>query len=695
MHDIDAQSHPGPSVNGRTKLDAHVRALPSKPGVYLFRNAVGEVIYVGKAANLRSRVRSYFGSPTSLEGKTRILASKIEDLEHIISNTEQEALHLEATLCKRHQPFFNVRLKDDKHYPFLKIDVTEPWPRVYITRRVERDGARYFGPYASAKSVRTTLNLVKKLFPWRSCTKAITGTDPRPCLDYYINRCIAPCTSSCTPAEYREVIDQVILFLEGHTDVVVRELKHQMTTAADQLQFERAAQIRDQIKAVVRVTESQVTAQVERTNIDVFGIAQDGDETVVEVFFVRGQKMTGRDHFVLAGTKDETVNTILGAFLKQFYESSSSVPRLVLVPHAIQESELIEGWLRSKRGSNVELRVPKRGEKRRLVAMATDNARESLQMLRVKWMANAGKTSKALNELQEAMNLPARPQRIECYDISNTQGTNSVASMVVFLNGQPATREYRRFKIRDVEGANDFASIAEVLQRRFKRMARERQSNREQEPSIGEYKAIPPDLRLPVFAEEPRPVGPPADPIVDAEGIFASVTDSGPASSGLAAEVGASEAANITQRSKEGWEAKPDLVIVDGGKGQLSAAHDVMRNLGVDDLPLAGLAKREEELFVVDSREPIRLDPRSQGLYLVQRIRDEAHRFAITYHRSLRDKRGLKSPLDSVAGIGPRKKKILLRKFGSIKGLREATVDEIAATPGLTPALAKLVKDAI
>ena len=293
MPDNEAQPVPTPNADRRTKLNAQVRALPTKPGVYLFRNAQGEVIYVGKAANLRSRVRSYFGSPRSLEGKTRVLASRIIELEHIVTNTEQEALHLEATLCKRHQPFFNVRLKDDKHYPFLKVDVTEAWPRVYITRRVECDGARYFGPYASAKSVRTTLDLVKKLFPWRSCTKTITGTDPRPCLDYYINRCIAPCTSYCTPAEYREVIDQVILFLEGRTDAVVRDLKRQMTSAADELQFERAAQIRDQIEAVERVTESQVTAQVENADIDIFGIEQDGDEAVVQVFFVRGQKMTG------------------------------------------------------------------------------------------------------------------------------------------------------------------------------------------------------------------------------------------------------------------------------------------------------------------------------------------------------------------------------------------------------------------
>ena len=664
-----------PTSDLHSKLAPQVRALPTGPGVYLFRNAKGDVIYVGKAANLRSRVRSYFGSPRSLEGKTRVLASRIAELEHIVTNTEQEALHLEATLCKRHQPLFNVRLKDDKHYPFLKVDVTEAWPRVYITRRVERDGARYFGPYANARSVRTTLDLVKKLFPWRSCTKQITGTDPRPCLDYYINRCIAPCTSYCTPEEYREVVDNVILFLDGRTDIVLRDLRRQMRAAAEGLDFERAAQIRDQLKAVERVTEEQVTAQVERADIDVFGIAQDGDDAVVQVFFVRGQKMTGRDDFVLAGTKDETPANVLGSFLKQFYESASLIPRLILVPHEIAEHELIQQWLSTTRGSHVEVRVPERGEKRRLVEMAGANAGESLQMQRVKWMADAGKTSAALSELEDALNLSAPPGRIECYDISNIQGSDSVASMVVFIDGQPAPREYRRFKIRTVEGPNDFASMAEVLRRRFTRLAKERQAQRDREPATPEQREIPHEFRI-------------DDISPNAEGV--PVEDNGWEETAQAAEDAA-----VAVRSKEGWEALPDLVIVDGGKGQLSAAHDQLRNLGVDDVPLAGLAKREEELFVVDSRDPIRLDRRSQGLYLVQRIRDEAHRFAITYHRTLRGKRSLSSPLDSVGGIGPKKKKALLRKFGSLKGVRAASVEEIAATPGLTPKLAKAVQAAL
>ena len=637
-----------------TDLTAQVAAIPDVPGVYLFSNATGDVVYVGKATRLKSRVRSYFGSPRSLTPKTRALVTAIADIEYLTTATEQEAFHLEATLVKRHQPFYNVRLKDDKHYPYLKIDVKETWPRVYITRRVERDGARYFGPYASAKSVRTTLDLVKKLFPWRSCTKTITGSDPRPCLDYYIRRCIAPCTSYCTAEEYREVIAQVILFLEGRTDVVLQQLKSEMRGVAEQLDFERAARLRDQIRAVERVTEAQITATTEDADIDVFGLAQDGNEAMGQVFFVRGTRMTGGDHFALAGAKEEAPSSVFNSFLKQFYDSAAAVPRLVLIPHDIDDQVALADWLTAKRGSVVEVRVPRRGDKRRLVQMATENARESLQMDRTKWMADRGKTSAALEELEQALNLKAPPQRVECYDISNTQGSNSVASMVVFLDGQPAPKEYRRFEIKTVEGANDFASMAEVLERRFKRLAESR-GPRAVKADVDDDEHLKSVSRT----DDNAPDG-------DAQGDDVEV--------------------------HEGWGARPDLVIVDGGKGQLSSAHDVMRNLGLDDLPLAGLAKREEELFVVDTREPIRLDRRSQGLYLVQRIRDEAHRFAITYHRNLRSRRGMQSALDSVPGIGPKRKKALLKKFGSVKGIREADVNEVAATPGLTQQLAATIK---
>ncbi len=630
----------------RAQLQAQVAALPAKPGVYTFRDANDRVIYIGKAANLRSRVRSYFGSPRSLEGKTRVLASKIAQLEVVTTHTEQDALHLEATLVKRHQPFFNVRLKDDKHYPYLKIDVDAPWPRVTITRRVAKDGARYFGPYASAKSVRTTLDLTKKLFPWRSCDKEITGSDPRPCLEYYIRRCIAPCTSFCTPDEYQEVIDQTMLFLDGKSETVVKQLKTSMTDAADELNFERAAQLRDQITAVERVTETQLTADTSAAEIDVFGLAVDGDEAVVQMLFIRGQNMAGSDHFNLAGVKDESPGSVIASFLRQHYEGGLQPPRLVLIPDEVDDLELLQGWLSEKRGLKVEVRHPKRGDKRRLVTMATENASETLAMSRVRWMADRGRTDAALEELEEALSLPTPPKRIECYDISNTQGSNVVASMVVFLDGQPATSEYRRFRIKTVdtsEGPNDFASMAEVIQRRFKRLGEERRAQRSQGFDVPDDPSTAPS---------------------DEE----------------------------DQSDAEGWGAIPDLVIVDGGKGQVSAAHDVMRNLAVDDIPLAGLAKREELLFQVDSSDPVRLDRRSQGLYLVQRIRDEAHRFAISYHRRLRARQTSQSTLDRIKGIGPRRKKALLRKFGSLQALREADVTDIAATPGMTQRLAEQLK---
>jgi excinuclease ABC subunit C len=615
--------------------------VPTGAGVYLMRDASGQVIYVGKAANLRNRVRSYFGSPLSMEGKTRALSETIADFEYVVTHTEQEALHLEAELVKRHQPFFNIRLKDDKHYPYLKVDLADPWPRVYITRRVEKDGGRYFGPYANAGSVRRTLDIVNKLFPWRSCTKTITGTDPRPCLDYYINRCIAPCTSYCTKEEYDEVIRQVILFLEGRTEEVVRDLKRQMEAASESMEFERAARLRDQVQSIQRVTERQTVASTRPADEDIFGLARGEDEAVVQVLFVRGIKMVGVDSFTLDGAKGESDANVVASFIKQFYESATYVPREIIVPFELPERELIEGWLSERRGTKVELHAPQRGEKRRLVEMATTNARESLDMARVKWLADTGKTKAALEQLEDELDLPAPPRRIECYDISNIQGTSSVGSMVVFVDGHPRPQEYRRFRIKTVEGANDFASMAEVLRRRFRR-ARER------------------------LLDETRANA----PAVDGEAM----------------------AENGRRQRDESFAALPDLVIIDGGKGQLSAVTDVMREMGVKQIPTVGLAKQHEEIYVQDLAEPVVLPRASQALYLVQRVRDEAHRFAITYHRNVRGKAAIRSALDTIPGVGPRRKSALLKKFGSVRGIREASVDEIASTVGFTRVLAEKVK---
>ncbi len=612
-------------ISAVDSFQAQLQTLPARPGVYIMRNAQAEVIYVGKAASLRSRVRSYFGSPRSLEPKTRRLVEQIADFEYIVTSSAQEALILEATLVKRHQPFFNVRLKDDKHYPYLKITLNEPWPRVEITRRVQPDGARYFGPYASAGSVRKTLDLVKKLFPWRSCTKVITGTDPRPCLDYYIHRCIAPCAGYCSKEEYDSVIREVILFLEGRVNEVLRELRQKMDQAAEGLDFERAAILRDQIRAVENVTERQAMSVATAIDTDVFGLARKDNQACVQVFFIRGGNVIGRDTFTLEGVAEEPENQVMAGFLKQFYQSATYVPRRILLPTRPAEAPLVQVWLSEMRGSKAELIVPQRGEKRHLVATAEENAREALQVMQAKWLADAGKTRAALEELQEELNLPALPRRIECYDISNIQGTSAVGSMVVFVDGRPAPAQYRRFRIKSVVGANDYAMLQEVLRRRFKRAA--------------------------APAPEEAPAG------------------------------------------QDGHWPQPDLVIVDGGKGQLSAAMDVMRDLAVAHIPAAGLAKRNEELFVKDVSEPIVLPRTSQALYLVQRLRDEAHRFAITYHRNVRQKAGVSSALDAVPGIGPKRKQALLRKFGSVARIREATVDDIAATPGFTRALADKVRE--
>ncbi|HML97980.1 MAG TPA: excinuclease ABC subunit UvrC [Tepidiformaceae bacterium] len=628
---------PGGSSTISEKIRKQLAALPARPGVYLMRNAEGEVIYVGKAAKLKDRVRSYFGSPHMMEPKTRALRAQIDDFEYIVVGNAGEALILEATLIKRHQPFFNIRLKDDKRYPYLKVDIQNPWPRVYITRRIEKDGARYFGPYASAGSVRATLDLTKKLFPWRSCTKEITGKDARPCLDYYIKRCIAPCTAYCTKEEYDEVIEQVILFLEGKADDVLRRLRKQMDDAAGQMEYERAAQIRDQLKAIERTVERQMVSTTRKEDVDIFGLARDGDQACVQVFFVRGTQMIGRDTFVVEGVRDEPDSAVLTNFLLQYYEGAQYIPRLVAIPSEADDRGAMEELLTEKRGTLVEVRVPERGEKRRLVELATENAKEALALMRVKWMADANKTEQALEQLREELSLPAIPRRIECYDNSNIQGTNPVSSMVVFLDGKPAPNQYRKFKVRTVEGANDFATMQEVLRRRFGRHAARR---------------------------------------ADAEGPGAG----GPAPAGEQPLAGS-----------EAWDL-PDLVIIDGGKGQLGAAVQVMRELGVYEIPAVGLAKRFEELFVPDEDEPVVLPRNSEALYLVQRIRDEAHRFAITYHRQVRGKSSIQSALDTIPGIGPKRKKALLKKFGSVKQIREADVEEIAATVGFTKALAEKVK---
>ena len=598
-------------------ITEQLRGLPPTPGVYLFKDAEGNIIYVGKASSLRHRVSSYFGSGQKLTPKIQRMVSKVADLEYFVTASEQEALILELNLIKQHHPRYNVRLKDDKSFPYLKINLSEDWPRVHITRKLEANGGRYFGPFASAKSIRQTLKLLKGIFPFRSCTRPITGSDPRPCLEYDIGHCLAPCIGKTSRAEYAEVIKQLILFLEGKQEKVVRQLENRMNKAAEAMDFEKAARLRDQIQAVVEVVEGQRIAAKTKGEQDVIAFAQERDQAYVQVFFIRSSKLIGRESFVLQGTRYEEPSRIMASFIPQFYASAPHLPPLLLLQHPVEDTETLQGWLQAKRGGAVSIQVPRRGSKKQLVDIVAKNARQGLEQLKIKQLASPVTLSAALAEIKEALNLPHPPNRIEGYDISDIQGAAAVGSMVVFDKGKPKPAHYRRFKIKTVSGADDYAMLAEVLKRRFKR----------------------------------------------------------------------ADAASGT------WALMPDLVLIDGGKGQLNAAITAMREVGADSIPTAGLAKENEELFIPRQSKPIVLPPSSPGLQLLQRLRDEAHRFALGYHHKVRRRESFASALDSVPGIGVKRKKALLRRFGSVKAIREASAEELASVSGITKSLVQKIKE--
>lgn len=615
------------------KFTERLRVTPTKPGVYLMRDEQQQVLYVGKAASLRDRLRSYFASRSKLEPKIRNMVDRVFDFEYILTESDQEAVILECNLIKRYKPPYNSRLKDDKSYPFIKIDLSENFPQIYITRNVAKDGSRYFGPFASASSVRRTLAMLKKLFPYRSCTKAITGCDPRPCLDFHINRCLGPCIGAVDRTRYREVIDEVVLFLEGKTDKVTKALENRMNEAAERLDFENAAALRDQLEAIERVHEGQKVLHVVPEDLDVIALAPSRGEAWVEVFFVRQGKLIGRDHFIMAGTEHDEPSEIMGAFVKQFYDANPYIPPRILVQHSFGDLDAIENWLGAKRQARVSVYVPQRGEKRRLIEMVAENASQGVEQLKAK-QAEVGDMQAAMEEIQEALSLPALPRRIECYDISNTQGTNPVGSMVVFEDGRSKSSDYRRFKVRSVDGIDDYSMMREVLTRRIRRLS-----------------------------------------MKDDKDSDSNIPDGG---------VLASESA---------WRTVPDLVLIDGGRGHLGAALQVFLELGTEHIPLASLAKENEELFVPHVPEPIVLPRNSEGLFLVQRARDEAHRFAITYHRQRRSKRSFASSMDEVPGIGPKRRRMLLRRFGSVKRVKDARLDDIVAVPGMTMKLAQALQD--
>jgi excinuclease ABC subunit C len=604
--------------------------LPNKPGCYLMKDNDGKIIYVGKAINLRNRVRSYFHAGAQEDQKTRQLVRRIADIEWIVVGSELEALILEMNLIKKHRPRYNVRMKDDKRYPYIKIHWALPFPKVTITRQTTDDGSRYFGPYTSVWALHQTLDVLRRIFPYLTCDREITGRDERACLYYDIKLCLAPCIGVVDQAQYRQMIADLERFLEGHSEAILERLQNTMQQAAEELQFERAAALRDQLQAVQHIVERQkVVFPSNYVDSDVVALARSDGDACVQVFFIRSGKLIGREYFLMEGAEDTPDADVLASFLKQFYDESPSVPAQLLLPNEIEEIQVIREWLHTRRGGEkVEIHVPRQGQQQELVQMAAENAAETLAALKAQWQADTNRQTEALAELQAALNLPEPPNRIECYDISNTQGTATVGSMVVFEQGVPKKGLYRRFNIRSVSGPDDFASMEEMLTRRFNRWA------------------------------------------------------------------AAQEAAAPGKKPDASFAMLPDLLMVDGGKGQLARAVAVLDKFQLAErVPVAALAKQQEELFTPGAASSILLPRQSQGLYLIQRVRDEAHRFAITAHRKRRDKAGIASRLDSIPGIGPARRKALLTRFGSLDGIRAASLDELRSVPGINESLAISIQE--
>jgi excinuclease ABC subunit C len=656
-----------------TALEQTLSQIPDAPGVYQMIAKDGGILYIGKAISLRNRVRSYFQDSAAHVLRTQAMVEKVHDVRTIVVNNEVEALILEANLIKRHQPPFNVRLRDDKRYPYLKV-TNEPFPRVVFTRFVKDDGARYFGPYTNAHGLRELIDLVRLVFPLRTCREPIDGRRKRPCLQYHIKRCLAPCVGYQSEEEYDRMIDEVVLFLEGKQESLLRRLQSDMTEAAEHFHFESAARLRDRIVQVRRVTENQKVVWKSRLDMDLIAVARSRAQSCMQVFMVRGGKLIAQENFILEGVFEQPDSVLMGEFLKQFYTArtagapegeplstvriardnevpvpikgrrrvtsaqASAVPKEILVAALPEERTTIESWLSEIKGQRVRILQPQRGARAEYMRLVQKNAEQNLKAFLAHQEVQETAQARSLTDLADALELPEPPHRIECYDISNIQGTNPVASMVVFVEGRAKKSEYRRFKIQYDRGPNDFAMMQETLRRRLRYLRR--------------------------AADE-------------------GATDSTDGS--LVRELA----------KKEKFSKKPDLLLIDGGKGQLSAVVEVMEELDMTGLPVAGLAKEHEWLYLPGQSEPIVLPPNSPALHLVQRIRDEAHRFAVTYHRQQRGKSMTVSALDSLEGVGPVRKKRLLTTFGSAAGIRRAGLDEIAAVKGMTATLAAKVKQAL
>jgi len=595
--------------------------LPANPGVYLMKDTQGNILYIGKATSLQHRVRSYFSRAGNLDPKTRRMVARIADIDFFVTASEEEALVLELNLIKRHSPYYNVRLKDDKTFPYLKIDVDEDWPRVQITRRLEGNGGRYFGPFASAKSIRRALKVIKNIFPFRPCSKNLSRPLSRPCLEYDLLNCSAPCTGAITREEYAAIIKQLILFLEGRQETVIKQLENDMKQASKSLDYEKAARLRDRIQAVKEVVKWQKMATIVRGEQDAIAFARDRDQAYAQVFFVRGGKLIGREGFVLQGTRSVKDGQIMTSFVKQFYNSASYIPPLILLQFPVEDRDVIESWLTGKRGSKARIQVPGRGAKKQLIEIVAENAARGLQQLKIKQLSSPARLDVALEEIKEKLDLPVLPSRMEGYDISNIQGRSAVGSMVVFDKGKPKTAHYRRFRIKTVPAADDYAMLREVIRRRF-----------------GRFK-------------------------------------------------------NGATSGADSWAILPDLILIDGGRGQLNSVLEAMDEVGVKSVPVASIAKENEEIFIPKRIKPIILPHTSPGLQLLQRLRDEAHRFALSYHHHIHKKVSLASALDSIPGIGPRRKRNLLRQFGSVSAIKDATLEQLTATDGLNINIARRIKE--